>query len=66
MGSVKNYTVELCHRNEIKNFIETWHYSKNINGLKSDYCFKLLDGKTILDTAMGIIEKQNVQQTELF
>lgn len=48
MGIVKNFTVELCYRNEIKNFIENWHYSQNINGLKSDYCFKLLDGKTII------------------
>ena len=33
--------VRLCERNEIRDFIEKWHYSKNINGLMSDYCFKL-------------------------
>jgi hypothetical protein len=32
--SVKNFNVMICNRQEIKNFIETWHYSKNINGLK--------------------------------
>jgi len=48
MGKVKTYRVELCQRNEIRDFIETWHYSKNINGLISDYCFKLLDGETII------------------
>jgi hypothetical protein len=44
MGKVKTFTVELCERKEIRNFIEKWHYSQNINGLISDYCFKLLDG----------------------
>lgn len=48
MGKVNTYKVELCERNEIRDFIETWHYSKNINGLISDYCFKLLDGETII------------------
>lgn len=38
------YTVHPCERSEIKNFIEEWHYSHNINGLLSDYCFKLMDG----------------------
>lgn len=38
---VKEFKVELCHRSEIKEFIEKWHYSKSINGLISDYCFKL-------------------------
>lgn len=39
--SVKEFKVSICDRKEIKDFIETWHYSKNINGLKSNYCFKL-------------------------
>lgn len=38
-----NYSFQLCTRNEIKEFVEYWHYSKNINGLSSQYCFKLLD-----------------------
>ena len=46
--SVKDYKVELCSRNEIKDFIETWHYSNSINGLRSDYCFKLMDKNRII------------------
>jgi hypothetical protein len=34
--------VVLCDRNDIRDFVETWHYSKNINGLMSAYCFKLI------------------------
>lgn len=49
---VKNFKVELCSRNEVTDFIETWHYSKNINGLMSDYCFKLLDEEGNLIGAM--------------
>jgi len=37
-----SWVVEICERNEIRNFIEEWHYSHNINGLMSSYCFKLL------------------------
>lgn len=46
--SVKNYTVEICERKEIKDFIEEWHYSHNINGLMSDFCFKLMDGDKLI------------------
>jgi len=49
---VKNFNVELCDRSEIRDFIEKWHYSKNINGLMSDYCFKLLDESGNLIGAM--------------
>lgn len=38
---VKEFKVEPCERNEIKDFIEKWHYSHNINGLSCTYCFKL-------------------------
>jgi len=46
--SVKKYTIEICERDEIKKFIETWHYSKSINGLMSDFCFKLMDDNEII------------------
>lgn len=52
MGKVKTYKVELCERKEIESFIEQWHYSHNVNGLKSDYCFKLLDGDRIIGAMM--------------
>lgn len=37
-----------CARKEITEFIETWHYSKNINGCIADYCFKLMDGDIMI------------------
>ena len=37
-----------CTRNQIADFIEQWHYSQNINGVVSDYCFSLLDGSTLI------------------
>jgi len=59
---VKNFKVALCERNEIRDFIEKWHYSKNINGLMSNYCFKLLDEDGNLIGAMiyGKIAMANV------
>ena len=42
--SPKDFEVELCTRKEIKDFVETWHYSQSINGLMSNYCFKLMFG----------------------
>ena len=42
------YTVQPCERKEIRDFIEKWHYSHNINGLLSQYCFKLMDGDTMI------------------
>jgi len=72
MGKVKTYRIELCERNEIRDFIETWHYSKNINGLISDYCFKLLDGETIIGGMIygriamaGVWKKYTENESEL-
>lgn len=48
MPKTFNYTVELCERNDIKDFIEKWHYSHNINGLLSDYCFKLMENDKMI------------------
>lgn len=42
------YTVQPCERKEVRDFIEKWHYSHNINGLSSIYCFKLMDGDTMV------------------
>ena len=47
-SSVKNFSVVHCERSEVKEFIEKWHYSKSINGLMSDYCFKLMDGNRMI------------------
>lgn len=46
--SVKNYKVNLVERKEVRDFIETWHYSKNINGLKASYCFGLYDDDELI------------------
>ena len=62
VGSVRNYKVLLCDRREIVKFIENWHYSKNVNGLTTDYCFKLLDIENNMIGAMiyGKIAMANV------
>lgn len=39
--SPKAYEVRLVSRADIKDFMETWHYSHNINGLSCRYCFGL-------------------------
>ena len=39
---VKKFKVEICKREEIREFIEKWHYSHDINGLRISHCFKLL------------------------
>ena len=46
--SVKDFSVIHCERSEVKDFIEKWHYSKSINGLMSDYCFKLMYGDRMI------------------
>ena len=45
--SVKDkYYVKLVERKQIRDFIETYHYSQNINGTIADYCFALYDKDT--------------------
>lgn len=41
--SPKSFRIEPCRREDIRDFVEKWHYSKSINGVKSKYCFRLLD-----------------------
>ena len=62
IGKVKNFKVFLCDRKEIVNFIQDWHYSKNVNGLTTTYCFKLVDemGETIGAMIYGKISMANV------
>lgn len=61
-GKVREFKVLLCDRKEVVSFIEYWHYSKNVNGLKTDYCFKLLDTNEVMIGAMiyGKIGMANV------
>lgn len=62
IGKVREYSVHLCQRKEIVSFVEHWHYSKNVNGLTTDYCFKLLDAEGNIIGAMiyGKIAMANV------
>lgn len=62
MSTVRGFRVLLCDRKEIANFIERYHYSKNVNGLATDYCFKLLDtdGEMIGAMLYGKIAMANV------
>jgi hypothetical protein len=45
MSVLKKYIIQPCDVRQIGSFIEKWHYSKNVNGLISDYCFRLLNEK---------------------
>ena len=46
--TTKEYEVRLVNRNDVKDFIEKWHYSHNINGLISDYVFGLYYKNTLI------------------
>ena len=46
--SVKDFIVRQVERNDIKAFMENYHYSHNINGVISDYCFALFDKETLI------------------
>jgi len=43
-----NYTVKRVERREVSAFIEAHHYSHNINGCISDYCYALMDGNVMV------------------
>jgi hypothetical protein len=47
-----NYTVKLVTRNEVRDFIEHWHYSKSINGLMISYSFGLYDDDVLIGAAV--------------
>lgn len=47
-----DYTVELVDRPVVRDFIEQHHYSHNINGLMSSYCFAMYDQQQQMVGAM--------------
>ncbi len=49
---IRDCQVQICERPEIKSFVETWHYSKSINGIMSDYCFKMMHAGEIVGAAI--------------
>jgi hypothetical protein len=46
--SCKKFKIKLVERIEVRDFIEKWHYSQSINGLKASYCFGLYDGEELI------------------
>jgi hypothetical protein len=46
--SVKNFRVEHCTIQDIREFIETHHYSGTVNGLRISHCFALYDSSTLI------------------
>lgn len=48
----KDWIVKRVSRKEITNFIETYHYSKSINGCISDFCYALYNEKNKMIGAM--------------
>jgi hypothetical protein len=44
----KEYEVRAVSRSDIKDFMEKWHYSHNINGLSCRYCFGLYWHDTLI------------------
>jgi len=62
MGNVRDFVICHCQRSEISEFIERWHYSKNVNGLTIDYCFVLKDKNNVIIGAIiyGKIAMANV------
>ena len=45
---VKNFDVIPCDIQVIREFVETWHYSGNVNGLRLAQCFALFNGKELI------------------
>ena len=49
--SVKDFIVVKCERSDISDFVERYHYSGNINGCISNYCFALYRGDEMIGAA---------------
>lgn len=58
---VKDFKFEIATFQEVRPFIEKWHYSHNVNGIRYDYCFKLMhQGEMIGAMIFGRIAMANV------
>lgn len=49
---IKKFIVKRVERRHLKHFVEENHYSGNINGIISDYCFALFDGERMIGAAI--------------
>ena len=45
---VREFTVRPCAIQDIRSFVEQWHYSGNVNGLMVSYCFALYHEDTLI------------------
>jgi hypothetical protein len=50
--ALQGWTVKRVTRQDVREFIETWHYSKSINGCIADYCYALMDDNCEMKGAM--------------
>jgi len=50
--ALQGWTVKRVTRQEVRGFIETWHYSKSINGCIADFCYALMDDEGKMKGAM--------------
>ena len=50
--ALRGWTVKRVTRQEVRDFIETWHYSKSINGCIADFCYALTDSEGEMKGAM--------------
>ncbi len=48
LHSLKDLRVDLVPRAEIKNFVETHHYSHNLRGVKTSFCFRVTLGQKLV------------------
>ena len=46
--TVKQFTVDPCHIDDIRTFVERWHYSGNVNGIRITQCFALRDSSHLI------------------
>ncbi len=46
--SVRNFEVRSCSIQDIREFVERWHYSGTVNGLQISHCFALYRGEELI------------------
>lgn len=49
---VKEFIIKLIERKVAQPFVEKWHYSKNINGLRITYCFGLYYNEELIGVSI--------------
>lgn len=64
--ALQGYYVKQVDRKDIRSFIETYHYSKNINGCIADFCYALYDPEDNMVGAMFYGRMAMVNQWKRF